>query len=102
MTDTKQYYPSNGTEGDAFMSYWCARCKRDPYSRSMKSKTCCRIVTRSMDGHHPKQWIYKDGNPTCTSFVSLKTRKQMVRKRKKRQQLELWSFAQMHYNEQES
>ena len=55
----KQYYPSNGTEGMEFMSEFCDNCYK---SRS------CTILTRSLIGIHPTQWVYKDDKPTCTSF----------------------------------
>lgn len=57
--ETKPYLPSNGTEGMMFMSQFCDKCYKD------KS---CTIVVKSVCGYQPKQWIYVDNKPTCTSF----------------------------------
>ena len=57
----KYYIPSNGTEGEIFMDEYCYNCYK--YSK-------CTILTGSMIGKQPKQWIYKDDKPTCTSFNS--------------------------------
>ena len=56
----KQYYPSNGTEGCLFMEKYCYKCYKEKQ---------CRILTNSLIGKHPKQWIINERNvPTCTSF----------------------------------
>ena len=56
----KPYVPSNGTEGDMFMSRWCHRCIKE---------SGCTILTGSMFGASPKQWRYDgNGEPECTSF----------------------------------
>ena len=69
----EQYYLSNGTEADAFVSGWCACCRKETRLRQSKkdksNKTFCTILTGSMAGKQPKQWIIKNGKPTCTSFV---------------------------------
>ena len=57
--ETRPYIPSNGTEGEIFMSEYCYKCYK--YSG-------CTILTGSMVDKQPKQWIYKDDRPTCTSF----------------------------------
>jgi len=67
--ETKQYYPSNGTEGMIFTSEWCDLCYKEKQ---------CTILTNSMLGKQPKQWIYdKEGNPTCTSYNSNRPKKQV-------------------------
>jgi len=63
----EKYRPSSGTEGCQFETEFCDHCKADkPYGT-------CEIMTNSMcyavdDPKYPKQWIYKDGKPTCTAF----------------------------------
>lgn len=64
----QKYQPSNGTEGDLFMSYFCFRCERD-------KDHDCDILARTMahrteDAEYPVEWQYRaDGQPTCTAFV---------------------------------
>lgn len=56
----KQYIPSNGTEGMMFMAEFCEKCYK--YNQ-------CTILTGSLCGKQPKQWIYDENyNPVCTSF----------------------------------
>jgi len=42
-----------------FMAEYCERCYK--YSG-------CTILTKSLCGEQPKQWIYVDDEPHCTSF----------------------------------
>ena len=59
LSGTK-YIPSNGTEGMIFMAEFCDKC----YKRHS-----CTILTKSLIGQQPKQWVYDDEDkPTCTSF----------------------------------
>lgn len=52
--------PSNGTEGMIFMDKFCSNCYKESY---------CTILTNSMVlGKQPKQWVYVENKPTCTSF----------------------------------
>lgn len=76
-----QYYPSNGTEGEGFISIWCENCKRDPASRNGNAKTLCNILLNSLIGKPPKQWIYQNGKPTCTSFADYRIKKEVHKKR---------------------
>ena len=57
--ETILYLPSNGTEGEMFMAQYCYKCYKE---------SGCTILTKSMCGIQPKQWIYQDDKPTCTSF----------------------------------
>lgn len=71
--DNKKYRPSNGTEGDCFMSNFCYQCIHDNPDYNAKSPRC-EIMTLTMclgvdDKDYPKEWIYQDGKPTCTNFV---------------------------------
>ena len=56
---TEFYLPSNGTEGMEFMAEFCDNC--------YKFKNCT-ILLKPMFGQQPKQWIYKNDKPVCTSF----------------------------------
>ena len=70
----KKYRPSNGTEGDAFMSSFCYQCIHDNPDYNAKSPRC-EIMTLTMcldltDKDYPKEWCHgEDGKPTCTEFV---------------------------------
>ena len=63
------YYPSNGSEGSQFMDTYCQNCTKDTTFRG--GDTACLILTKSMINTQVRQWIYKDGIPTCTSFVKV-------------------------------
>lgn len=67
---TKKYRPSNGTEGMDFMAQWCDKCQLDD-----GEKLFCEILSASMcyemnEPDYPSEWIYKEGQPCCTAFVS--------------------------------
>lgn len=65
----RKYRPSNGTEGDIFMSAFCFQCKKHSDERP------CPILGRVMgngvdDANYPEEWQYDECNdPTCTAFV---------------------------------
>jgi len=65
---TKKYRPSNGNEGDIFMSKWCDNCIRDTEDKA------CKILGDSLcwgidDDGYPDEWTYNDaGFPICTAF----------------------------------
>lgn len=66
------YRPSNGSEGEGFMSEFCLQCIHDNPDPNSPKK--CEILTATMffyptDPEYPKEWIYKDGKPRCTNFV---------------------------------
>jgi hypothetical protein len=72
-SEVELYQPSNGTEGDIFMSRYCYQCSKFPHDSDAKSQ--CQIVLATFaydtdDKEYPKQWRYVDGRPTCTSFKS--------------------------------
>lgn len=55
----ENYFPSNGTEGMEFIEKYCDNCYKEKF---------CTILTGSMIGKEPKQWIYdENGIPYCTS-----------------------------------
>lgn len=75
------YQPSNGTEGECFISSWCGECQRDKSMREgapieeCDDDELCDIIARSFayspgDEQYPKEWQYdKDGQPCCTAFI---------------------------------
>lgn len=71
----KQWEPSNGTEGYAFIESWCGQCQRDKSMREgvdfdeCDDNECCPIIAASFRGE-AKEWQYdKNGQPCCTAFV---------------------------------
>jgi len=75
MTDRQSYRPSNGTEGEIFMSQWCARCSRDRARREGDAFDGCEIIFLTMaydvdDPSYPKAWVQDDdGAPSCLEFA---------------------------------
>lgn len=67
------YMPSNGTEGEWFLSIWCKNCQKDTLIRGGKKQ--CSILTKSLIGEQPKQWMYLRDVPACTSFKHIKDKK---------------------------
>jgi len=64
------YLPSNGTEGMIFEDNFCSHCIHD---NPVKEKYC-PIITAAMcfsptEPEYPKEWIIKDGHPTCTNYL---------------------------------
>jgi hypothetical protein len=74
MADLHPYRPSNGTEGEIFMSAWCARCMRDQARREGDAFAGCEIITLTMafeidDPSYPQAWVQDDdGAPSCLEF----------------------------------
>jgi hypothetical protein len=73
MDTYRPYRPSNGTEGDIFMTQWCGRCLHDQAHREGHGDAC-DIATDTMaysisDPEYPKEWR-QDGpsGPRCTNF----------------------------------
>lgn len=75
------FRPSNGTEGEIFISGWCARCARDRMAREgadweeCDDSELCEILTRTLacvidDPDYPQEWRYDEtGEPCCTAFI---------------------------------
>lgn len=67
-----KYRPSNGSEGEWFMSKFCDRCV---YDRRDDDDGGCNIILRTMihdvdDAEYPKEWTRNDkGEPVCTKFA---------------------------------
>lgn len=65
----KPYRPSNGADGDWFMSLFCNRCVKDTAAHP------CSILSRSMtfyetDKRYPRELVEDDENgPQCTAFA---------------------------------
>jgi hypothetical protein len=76
MSDLSPYRPSNGTEGEIFMSAWCAKCVRDRARREGDPFEGCDIITMTMafDIDHPSYpdaWVQDDdGTPSCLEFTA--------------------------------
>lgn len=72
--DGTLYRPSNGSEGEGFFEGHCYHCKRDAaFQKDMDAADGCPIIaaTYAYEVTHekyPKQWVWKDGAPTCTEF----------------------------------
>ena len=91
VSDGKKYRPSNGTEGDIFMSRFCGCCIKHPINSDAKRQ--CRILLKTFaydldDPKYPPQWLYKNGRPLCISFKDrdeeYKKRREARRKRLKK------------------
>lgn len=80
MTMPDKYCPSNGTEGDSFISAWCGTCARDRALRDgcpieeCDDDEVCDIVSRTFlyqveDPEYPVEWIYGEAGPCCTAYI---------------------------------
>ena len=72
--DGESYQPSNGSEGMWFEGEFCDQCiHQTPICDHIKQKNCDIVLMAMLHspGHpeYPKEWIYRDGKPTCTKFV---------------------------------
>lgn len=69
------YRPSNGTEGEIFMTAWCGNCERDRDWQEGNGDSCeiaCNAVAYHIDDlEYPKEWRC-DGpsGPRCTAWVA--------------------------------
>lgn len=71
----KKYQPSNGTEGEIFISSFCSQCKHERFIHSQQDgdKTC-DILTRTMchsvnEPEYPEEWQYNEkGEGYCTKY----------------------------------
>ncbi len=70
----EQYEPSNGTEGEAFISSWCGNCERDKVCNGTVDQDdagdddMCQILGASFRGE-AVEWREVDGKVKCISFV---------------------------------
>lgn len=68
MASSQTYRPSNGTEGEGFISAWCCNCERDRHED-------CTILAATFaydveDAEYPREWCFdRQGRPQCTAFV---------------------------------
>lgn len=80
MSGPELYRPSNGSEGDWFVSSWCGNCARDrAMSEGIDAGECedherCEIIARAMafdiyEAGYPQEWIYGERGPCCTAFI---------------------------------
>lgn len=73
---TFPYRPSNGTEGESFIEYWCGRCARDAkFRENPDSGDGCPIVAATFvfeisHAEYPKEWITDEKGPRCTAFTT--------------------------------
>ena len=97
MSKPKPYQPSNHTEGDIFQLKYCQKCARDAYNLDSGTGKNCTILVDTMafnpgDKHYPKEWIYRDGEPTCTAIV---TQEELDQERYMKRQKKLESDGQL-------
>lgn len=65
-----KYYPSNSSEGGAFIEKWCDRCKNETWDPKTDEGERCEILTNSFLEDEVKEWVYKNGKPTCLAFIN--------------------------------
>jgi len=71
---SEPYLPSNGSEGAGFFENWCCHCARDKAMREgvdfdeCDDNEVCGIIAAAFRGP-VAEWIYKNGEPTCTAYV---------------------------------
>lgn len=53
---------SNGTEFYCWYENWCERCIHDKPAREDRYEDACQIVTLSLIGQTPGEWIRQEGN----------------------------------------
>lgn len=67
----RKYQPSNGTEGDYFISEHCMQCLHcdpDPSGAKQCEILCATMCFNVTDKEYPKEWCYIDDKPTCTKW----------------------------------
>lgn len=74
----EKYRPSNGTEGEGFMSEHCHQCIHERWVHhpdTTGEDGMCKIIIATMgldmkDPDYPSEWTYDaNGDPTCTKWV---------------------------------
>lgn len=76
MEYPKKYCPSNGTEGEWFMSRFCEHCINEKFihTQDFKDKQC-KLLNNALlydknDKEFPEEWIYNsEGHPICAAHV---------------------------------
>jgi hypothetical protein len=69
MAQAKPYRPSNGTDGEIFMSRMCADCALDCHGTEYEDGPFCEILAEAFAGGQPVQWIEDERGPRCTAFT---------------------------------
>ena len=70
--EARPYRPSNGTEGECFMSQWCMLCKRGDMERNPEGDgEWCEIGTDMLMGIQRDEWIKDETGPRCTAFEAM-------------------------------
>lgn len=69
----EKYRPSNGDEGDWFMSKFCWNCARGNLEEGAEGLPC-GILGRALgygidDDEYPKEWIEDEHGKRCTAFI---------------------------------
>lgn len=73
----RKYIPSNGTEGEGFMSAFCYQCIHERWIHRQdedREEDKCDILSRAFlynvdDPEYPEEWTYdENGKPTCTNW----------------------------------
>lgn len=68
-----KYKPSNGTEGDCFMSKFCFQCTKWNGHDDADGEPCSilgdALVYDVTDKGYPKEWIRDEKGARCTAFV---------------------------------
>ena len=62
------YRPSSGTEGADFCAHFCDRCKHNQDQDNPCNIWMDTWIYEIDEPEYPKEWIYKNGHPTCTKF----------------------------------
>lgn len=79
MSETP-YRPSNGTAGESFYARWCCLCARDKVMNgtvdvdAASDEDMCPIIAATLrhditHPDYPKEWVRRDGVPTCTAYT---------------------------------
>jgi hypothetical protein len=77
LGECRKYRPSNGTEGDSFISHFCCNCARSDHNQPQSDDDAdvgCEILGDTFmldvdDPAYPPQWIEDESGPRCTAFI---------------------------------
>jgi len=74
----KLYRPSNGTEGDGFISRWCSTCAK--YRGGQCAILCHTMIYDVNKPGYPKEWTYnQEYRPICTAWTDKSVYERRVR-----------------------